>query len=65
MDEKELEDLLKQHGWYLAFVTKRKQPNAYAYAKRRVGKKGVSRYLIARKKLADLTPDFVLKRIQL
>lgn len=62
MTVEELEALLHKHGWYLAIV--RKWRKDYAYAKRRVGRKGQSKYIKAMHLLGELTPEFVLKRIQ-
>jgi hypothetical protein len=61
--EQELAALLRQHGWSLVWQSRRRQVKGFAYAKKRQGKKGISRYLIARRKLAELSPDKVLRKI--
>jgi GIY-YIG catalytic domain len=55
-------ELLRSRGWYLDMV--RKYKTAYAYAKRRVGKKVQTKYLVTERKLPELTEADVLKRIQ-
>ena len=62
MTEEEISVLLQSHGWYLSIV-KRYQSN-FVYARRRVGKKGQSRYLSSGNKLGQLTEEEVLRRIQ-
>jgi hypothetical protein len=43
--EQELAALLKLHGWSLVWQSRRRQVKGFAYAKKRQGKKGISRYL--------------------
>ena len=57
----ELSTLLHTHGWYLDMNKKYK--TRYAYAKRRVGKRVLSRYLITENKLHQLSQEDVLKKI--
>jgi len=61
--EQELAAFLKARGWYLDIVTRRRQGKRFAYAKRREGKRVVTRYLIAESKLAGLTESDVVRRI--
>lgn len=63
MTEGEIEALLERHGWYLS-MEKRHQTH-FAYAKRRVGKRGVTRYLKSERKFAELTPAFIEAKIRL
>jgi hypothetical protein len=60
--QEELSSFLQTHGWYLDMV--RKYKTSYAYAKRRVGKKVQTKYLVTERKLPELTEADVLKRIQ-
>lgn len=61
MSVQELSDLLRLHGWYLDLI--RRYKTRYAYAKRRVGKQILTRYLKTETKLEEVTPEFVLERI--
>lgn len=60
--EAELGAFLRAQGWYLA-MHKRYQTR-YAYAKKRVGKQVLSRYLKTETKLQELSEEEVLRRIQ-
>jgi hypothetical protein len=60
--EAELSSLLKEQGWYLVML--RKYKTRYAYAKKRAGKRVLTRYLKTESKLSELTVSDVLKRIQ-
>jgi hypothetical protein len=57
----ELRALLKQHHWIIAVSTSGKQ-NVYA-AKRRQGKKVVTRYIGTERKLNDLTEESILAKL--
>ena len=59
----ELAAFLQARGWYLDMVEKRGKGKLYAYAKRRVGEKVLTRYLIAESKLEELTEDRVESRL--
>ena len=59
--EDELSLFLHSQGWYLTMAKRYK--TRYAYAKRRVGGKVHTRYLITEKKLSQLTQEEVLRRI--
>ena len=61
MNENELKQLLKMHGWSL-HIQKRCQAK-FAYAKRQLNKRNVTRYIKAKSKFEGLTPEYVLKRI--
>lgn len=61
--EQELRRLLAAHHWRLDMI--RRYQTRYAYAKRRIEGKTLSRYLTTERKLNDLTEEDVLKRIQL
>lgn len=61
--EQELRDLLHTKGWYLYIFPQGK--TRVATAKRRLGKRVVTRYLKSESKFAELTPDFVEARISL
>ncbi len=61
MTEEELSNLLEQHDWKLDMI--RRYQTRYAYAKKRIGKKTLSRYLITERKLDQLTEAEVLRRI--
>lgn len=58
----DLEALLKAHEWRLDMI--QRYQTRYAYAKKRIGKKTLSRYLTTERKLDQLTPEEVLRRIQ-
>lgn len=61
--ESELRDLLRKYGWYLYMAP---QGNVRAaIAKRRLGKKVITRYLKSESKFAELTPSFIEARISL
>jgi hypothetical protein len=59
--EEELRNLLEKHNWKLDMI--KRYQTRYAYAKKRLGKKTLSRYLITERKLAQLTEAEVLRRI--
>jgi hypothetical protein len=59
--ESELSTLLHEQGWYLVMAPKYK--TRYAYAKRRVGKKVQTKYLITENKLSQLSAEDILKKI--
>jgi hypothetical protein len=63
LTKEELEAFLHTHGWGIQWV-KRNQTH-YAYAKKRVGKRVLGRYLKSERQIDKLTPEFILKRIQL
>ena len=56
--------LLREYGWFLDLISRGKKRKRYAYAKKRVGKQVLTRYLKAESKLADLAVQDVLKRIR-
>jgi hypothetical protein len=57
----ELSELLRLHGWYLDL--RERSQTRDAYAKRRIGKQVLTRYLKTEAKLEEVTPEFVLERI--
>jgi hypothetical protein len=61
--EQELVVLLQEHGWYLSWLPMGKS-SRYAYAKKRMGKDVKTKYLKAERKLAELTQEEVLRRIE-
>lgn len=61
MAEPDFAALLQSHGWYLAMI--RKYKTRYAYAKRREGKKVVTKYLRTEKKLRELTIESVVEML--
>lgn len=60
----EVKQLLKAHGWLLSLQVRRGQGKRFVYAKRRQGLKIVSRYIASESRLAEITPDDVLRRIR-
>jgi hypothetical protein len=60
--EQELKAFLEAHQWRLDMI--QRYQTRYAYAKKREGKKTLSRYLTTERKLDELTEAEVLKRIQ-
>ena len=61
--EDELSTLLHTHGWYLDMH--RVYQTRYAYAKRRIGKKVQTKYLVTERKLSQLTEKDVLDKLGL
>lgn len=61
--ENELKSLLRSHGW--GFRWRKADNLRVAYAQRRVGKRVLTRYLVAETRLGEFTEADVLKRIQL
>lgn len=61
--EQELRTFLASHSWRLDMI--QRYQTRYAYAKKRTGKKTLSRYLGTERKLESLTEEEVFKRIQL
>jgi hypothetical protein len=59
--EDELSTLLHMHGWYLDM--QKVYQTRYAYAKRRVGKKVQTKYLVTERKLSQLSAEDILKKI--
>jgi len=62
VNEDELSALLRAHGWYLDIQKRYK--TRYVYAKRRKGKKVQSKYVITENKLAQLSQEDVLKKLE-
>ena len=62
VSEEELRRLLESHQWRLDMI--RRYQTRYAYAKKRIEGKTLSRYLTTERKLNELTEEEVLKRIQ-
>jgi len=60
----ELKSLLREQGWNLDLVTRGKNKR-FAYAKKRQGRRVLTRYLKAESKLSELTKNDVLARMTL
>lgn len=61
LEKEELRSLLEANGWKL--YLKRVYKSSFAYARKRVDGLVKTRYLKAESKLAELTPEEVLRRI--
>jgi len=58
-----LSDLLHKYGWFLDLVERGTKHKRFAYAKRRKGRKVLTRYLKAESRLSRLTVQEVLTKI--
>lgn len=63
MSEEEIEALLIRHGWYLSMV--KRHQTYFAYAKRKIGNRGVTRYIKTERKFNELTPSMIEAKIRL
>ena len=58
-----LKSLLKAHGWTLVLEQRRNQGKRFAIAKKRQGKRVLTRYIKAENLFSQLTEEDVLARI--
>lgn len=63
MAAEQLKMLLKAHGWTLRLEPRRKYGKRFAVAKKRTGKRVVTRYIKAERKFSELTEVDVLAKI--